>query len=82
MKAFTVSGSVQYLPTTWCGTERTTDDVADAAQLSDEPVYKIVYAYAADQPDRFSAWKDQLQADVSLIGEFMSQQAGATKSPK
>ena len=82
MKAFTVSGSVQYLPTTWCGTERTTDDVADAAQLSDEPVYKIVYAYAADQPDRFSAWKDQLQADVSLIGEFMSQQAGATKSPR
>src|SRR4051794_32051087 len=82
MSAFTVSGSQQFLPTTWCGDEISTDDVADAAQLSDEPVYKVVYAYASDQPDRFDAWKNQLQANVSLIGQFMSQQAGATKSPR
>ena len=82
MRAFTVSGSVQYLPTTWCGSRRTTDDVADAAQLGDDAVYKIVYAYASDQPDRFDTWKNQLQADVSLIGQFMAQQDGATKSPR
>jgi hypothetical protein len=82
VKAITVSGTQQFLPTTWCGAERTTDDVADAAQLSDEPVYKVVYAYASDQPDRFDTWKNQLQANVSLIGQFMSQQAGATKSPR
>src|SRR3954447_1453975 len=82
VKAITGSGTHQFLPTTWCGAERTTDDVADAAQLSDEPVYKLVYAYAADQPDRFDAWKNQLQANVSLIGQFMSQQAAATKSPR
>ncbi len=55
---------------------------ADAAQLSDEPVYKVVYAYASDQPDRFDLWKNQLQANVSLIGQFMSLQDGATKSPR
>jgi hypothetical protein len=82
VSAFTVSGSQQFLPTTWCGSERTTDDAADAAQLSDEPVYKVVYAYASDQPDRFDTWKNQLQADVSLIGQFMAQQDGMTKSPR
>src|SRR3954451_15944306 len=82
IRAITVSGSQQFLPTTWCGAERTTDDLADAAQLSDEPVYKLVYAYASDQADRFSTWKNQLQANVSLIGQFMAQQDGATKSPR
>jgi hypothetical protein len=82
VRAVTLSGSVQYLPTTWCGTRRTTDDVADAAQLGDEAVYKVVYAYASDQPDRFDTWKNQLQADVSLIGQFMAQQDGATKAPR
>lgn len=82
VRAITVSGSQQFLPTTWCGSERTTDDVADAAQLSDEPVYKVVYAYASDQSDRFDTWKNQLQANVSLIGQFMSLQDGATKSPR
>ena len=82
VKAFTVSGSQQFLPTTWCGAERTTDDVDDAAQLSDDAVIKVVYVYASDQPDRFDTWKNALQADVSLIGQFMSQQDGATKSPR
>jgi hypothetical protein len=82
VRAFTVSGSQQFLPTSWCGAERTTDDVVDAAQLSDEPVYKVVYAYASDQPDRFDTWRNQLQANVSLIGQFMSLQDGATKSPR
>jgi hypothetical protein len=82
VRAMTLSGSQQFLPTTWCGTERTTDDIVNAAQLSDEPFYKVVYAYAADQPDRFDTWKNQLQANVSLIGQFMSQQDGATKAPR
>src|SRR4051794_19603973 len=82
MSAFTVSGSQQFLPTTWCGDEISTDDTADAAQLSDEPFYKVVYAYASDQPDRFDMWKNQLQANVSLIGQFMAQQDGSTKAPR
>jgi hypothetical protein len=80
LNAPTVSGTQQFLPTTWCGTERTTDDVAHSALVPDEPFYKVVYAYASDQPDRFDTWKNQLQANVSIIGQFMSQQAGATKS--
>src|SRR3954454_13209853 len=82
MSAFTVSGSQQFLPTTWCGAERTTNDTDHAAQLSDEPFYKVVYAYASDQPDRFDTWKNQLQANVSLIGQFMAQQDGSTKAPR
>jgi hypothetical protein len=84
MRAFTVSGSQQFLPTTWCpsGVETTVDDTIHAAQLPDEPFYKVVYAYAADQPDRFNLWKNQLQANASLIGQFMSQQDGATKAPR
>jgi hypothetical protein len=82
VRAFTVSGSQQYLPATWCGTERTTDDTVDAAQLPDEPVYKVVYAHASDQLDRFDTWKNQLQGDASLIGQFMAQQDGATRSPR
>src|SRR6478736_1996430 len=60
VKAFAVSGSQQFLPTTWCGAERTTDDVDDAAQLSDDAVIKVVYVYASDQPDRFDTWKNAL----------------------
>lgn len=78
----TVFGSQQFLPTTWCGTERTTDDTADSALLSDEPYYKVIYAYANDQPDHFSTWSSRLQANASLIGQFMSQQDGATKAPR
>jgi hypothetical protein len=82
VRAITLSGSQQFLPTTWCGTERTTDDTVNAAQLSDEPFYKVIYAYASDQPDRFDTWKNQLQANASLIGQYMSQQDGATRAPR
>jgi hypothetical protein len=71
-----------YLPTTWCGEERTTDDSADSTLSSGQAYYKLVYAYASDQRDRLADWQDVLQADVSLIGQFMALQDGATKSPR
>ena len=37
------------LPTTWCGTERTTDDTADAAFPQQTQQFKLVYAYASDR---------------------------------
>jgi len=71
-----------YLPTTWCGPELTVDDTAHTTLAAGQPFYKLVYAYASDQPDRFAAWKDVLQADVSLIGQYMATQDGATKAPR
>ncbi len=70
---------VQGLPTAWCGTARTTDDVADAAQPATQPRFKLVYAYAAGQPNRFAAWADALQGSVSIIGRFMG---SSTKAPR
>ena len=41
----------QFLPTTWCGSERTTDDTVHAAYPASAAQIKVVYAYA-EQPDR------------------------------
>jgi hypothetical protein len=76
------STAVQALPTTWCGTERSSDDTADSALSPGQAYYKLVYAHASDQPDRFAQWQDVLQADVSLIGQYMAMQDGATKAPR
>jgi hypothetical protein len=70
------------LPVTWCGTERTSDDSADAAFDVALPQFKVVYAYAADQPDRFASWRDAIQADASVIGRFLGDQSGGTKAPR
>lgn len=76
------STGVQPLPTTWCGSEQTADDVPDSTLAPGQAYFKLVYAYASDQPDRFAQFKDVLQADVSLIGQYMAMQDGATKSPR
>jgi hypothetical protein len=76
------SADTSALPTTWCGGERTSDDTADSTLTSGQAYYKLVYAYAADEPDRFAQFQDVLQADVSLIGQYMALQDGATKAPR
>jgi hypothetical protein len=70
----------EYLPTTWCGTRRTTDDGGDAAFPSTAAQIKVVYAYASDQPDRSAAWTDSLQADVSNIEQFLALQSGGRRA--
>src|SRR3954465_14729203 len=56
------------LPTTWCGGE-TTGDNAPVTPAS-KAQFKVVYAFAADQPDRFAGWKDAIQANVSIVQRF------------
>jgi hypothetical protein len=70
------------LPVTWCGSERTTDDTANAVFPQQTQQFKLVYAYASDRPNRFALWQDALQADVSLIGRFMGAQSGGRKTPR
>ena len=43
------------------------------------PQFKVVYAYAADRPNRFAGWKDALQANVAIVQRFLSAQDGGTK---
>jgi hypothetical protein len=70
----------QYLPTTWCGTRRTTDDTADAAFSATLAQIKVVYAYALGETDRSAAWTDSLQADVSRIEQYLAQQSGGRRA--
>ena len=70
------------LPLTWCGSERTTDNLVNAVFPPTTQQFKVVYAYAADRANRFAAWKDALQADVSLIGRFMGAQSGGRRTPR
>ena len=73
-------GASDNLPTSWCGDELTSDDTAHAATPAGAPQFKVVYAYAADRPDRFAGWKDALQANVAVIERFLSAQDGGTKA--
>jgi hypothetical protein len=68
------------LPYGWCGDERTSDDTANAAQPATAPRFKLVYAHAADRPDRFAAWRDALQANVALIQRYLAAQTGGAKA--
>src|SRR3954470_620211 len=73
------SAGADGLPTTWCGNETTGDDTADAATPVAKPQFKLVYAYAADRPDRFAGWRDALQANVAIVQRFLAAQDGGTK---
>ena len=65
------------LPTTWCGDETGADNAEHARP---RPQFKVVYAYAADRPNRFAGWKDALQANVAIVQRFLSAQDGGTKA--
>jgi hypothetical protein len=54
------------------------DDAAHAAASG--PQFKVVYAFAADRPNRFDAWKDALQANVAITERFLSAQSGGRKA--
>jgi hypothetical protein len=68
------------LPATWCGDETTTDETVNAASPPTAPQFKIVYAYAADRPNRFAGFRDALQADVAITERFLSAQSGGTRA--
>src|SRR2546421_11645101 len=61
VRAMSPATAETFLPTTWCGSERISDDAADSTLTAGQPYYKLVYAYASDQPDRLDAGKDVLQ---------------------
>src|SRR5262249_33646450 len=64
----------------WCGDALNADDTADAAFPPAAARVKVVYAFAADRPDRFSGWAHALQADVAIADRFLSAQGGGTRA--
>src|SRR3954454_16324685 len=68
------------LPTAWCGDETSGDDTAHAATPAAQAQFKVVYAYAADRPDRFAGWANALQANVAVVERFLSANDGGTKA--
>ncbi|HET6550372.1 MAG TPA: hypothetical protein VFG79_18050, partial [Solirubrobacter sp.] len=63
------------LPMAWCGDETGSDNGGNPSRA----YFKVVYAYAADRPDRFAGWKDALQANVAIVQRFLSAQDGGSK---
>ena len=68
------------LSETWCGAETASDDTVDDVYLDTDQQFKLIYAYPSDQPDRFAALKDKLQASVSLMTRYMAGQSGGAKT--
>ena len=68
------------LPATWCGDELTAEGTTNASVPASAPQFKVVYAYAADRPDRFAGFQDALQADVAIADRFLSAQSGGTRA--
>src|SRR3954454_10890466 len=71
------AAAITGLPAPWCGTETTTDT---PSPLSNAPQIKVIYAYASDQPDRFSSYKDKIQSDVNAIRQRIDTDSGGTRS--
>ena len=67
------------LPTSWCGTERTTDDTANASQGAYARV-KVIYAYAQGEPNRFATYRDLIQADIGTIAGWVGSSSGGRRT--
>jgi len=79
LRAVTAANAVAGLPETWCGTPTMRDDTAHAT-YGTLPSIKLVYAYAADRPNRFAEFANAIQADVSLLGRLVAEESGMTKT--
>ena len=55
------------LPTTWCGDETDGRQHRNAVYPVTKAQFKVVYAYAADRPNRFAGWTDAIQANVAIV---------------
>jgi hypothetical protein len=61
----------------WRGTERATDNPASTSSGSK---IKLVYVYAADQPDRFGQYASLIQTDAKAIAETVAATSGGAKT--
>ena len=74
----------QTLPTTHCDSTNGASDYTGTHAVHAESAkqFKLVYAYASDSTPRFEAWRDALQANVSLISRFLANESLGRKAPR
>lgn len=79
----TASNTAPSLASTWCGTQRSTDDTASDA-TPPGAAYKVVYAYPADQSSRLEApgyrYGSLIQGDVRAIADVLATAARGTRT--
>lgn len=66
------------LPSTWCGTERSSDDTANASHSGAR--IKVVYAYAQGETNRFSTYKDLIQSDIATVANWVAAASGGQRT--
>jgi len=66
------------LASAWCGTPRSTDDNTNHPNNGYD--IKIVYAYAADQPNNFASYANLIQQTASATDSIMAQSSGSSRA--
>lgn len=64
---------------TWCGTETSGDDTADAVNAG-APVVKVIYARASDSPNRFSQYATVIQGQAKSLSTLVYSTSGDRKA--
>lgn len=78
-KLKTLSAAATSLPSSWCGTEVTSDQTVNAADDS-SPKFKFVYVRAADGANNFAAAANQIQRGIALMRDFIYRSTGGAKT--
>jgi hypothetical protein len=77
----TLAATTPGLPESWCGdADPTADDTANAVVPSTTAHFKLVYAHASDQANRFADWSNRLQATASLLARYVATASGGRKT--
>lgn len=79
-QAWAVPSPVPWISPTWCATDagRMVDD--DEHAVVDGPDVKLIYAYAADQPNRFLAYADEMQRTAGQMARVVADSHESAKS--
>jgi len=70
--------SLPGLAKTWCGVENTVHGLLQP--LAPDAEFRLVYAYPAGSPDRFSRYSAMMQGDASALASTMALASNNTKS--
>ena len=66
------------LPASWCGTERASDDTANASHGGAR--VKVVYAYAQGEPNRFNDFRNLIQSDIATVSNWVASSSGGQRT--
>jgi len=73
--ATTPAAQADHLSGDFCGSATGADDVTNAVDVA-RPKYRVVYAYPADQPDRFGEYAPRIAQTVKDVVDFVAASTG------